>query len=256
MKRFAYIMFSSALLFSCGSKENTAVDKEGNTVISIFSKKIDLPLNPCDYISREMVMAHFDVAESKLELDEDFTDPTSAYAKCGFKWKKSNYDELSKIHQDAMMNYMMHGIEKKEGPKPKLSDLTRLESPYGTILVGNFKQYDDMQKALNGFSQSHHVPTKEEMAALNKEIDKQFAEKGMDDNAKKIGKSLTGGIAGGLKFTKIDGIGDQAFFDHLNRSLDVRFGTFTFKVYFDSELSFEENIEIAKKIAQAVWDKL
>jgi hypothetical protein len=154
------------------------------------------------------------------------------------------------------MEYMMHGVQKKEGPKPKISDITKLESPFGTIMIGNFEQYEDLQKALDRFTQLHKVPSKEDMAALNKEIDKKFKEEGIEDNSKKVGKELVGGIAGGLKFTEIGGIAGQAYFDHLDRSLDVRFGTFTFSVVIDSELDFDENIEIAKKIAQEVWDKL
>src|SRR5690554_7538768 len=62
------IILTSLLLISCDAKENTAVDKLGNTVKSSFSKKITLPLNPCDYITRNMIMAHLDVDEASLEL--------------------------------------------------------------------------------------------------------------------------------------------------------------------------------------------
>lgn len=250
------IILTSLLLISCDAKENTAVDKFGNTVKSSFSKKITLPLNPCDYITRSMIMAHLDVDEASLELDEDYLEPESAYAKCGYKWKKSDYDELSKIHQDVMMEHMMHKIQKNKGPQPKMSDITKLESPFGTVKVGNFKQYKNLQQALDRFTQAHTVPSKEDMATLNKEIDKKLKEEGFTESSQKAGKELVGGIAGGLKFTKIDGIADQAYFDHLDRSLDVRYGTFAFKVVIDTELSFDENIAIAKKIAQEVWDKL
>ncbi|HLV41222.1 MAG TPA: hypothetical protein VKY37_02995 [Brumimicrobium sp.] len=258
MKYFISILTALTVfvLGACSSDESTVVGKDGKVVTSKYTKKITMPLHPCEHISREMLVNLFDVEESELELNEDFLDPESYYAKCGYRWKKPNFEELEEKHRNAMMDYMMKGVSKKEGAKTSLSDVMKLESPYGSVSIGHFKQYDKMKSAVNQFTQLHRVPTKDDMAHLNKEIDKEFDEKKLDENSKKLGKELSGGIASNMKFTEIDGIGDQAFFDHLDKSLDVRFGTFSFKVYIDSSQDFDSNVEIAKKIAQEVWDKL
>lgn len=259
MKHYALLIASISLLFSsCGSGGTTAVDKDGNIVASSYTKKVDLPVNPCEYITRKMVIAHFDVTEEDLELDENFSKINNSSAVCGYKWRKSNHEELEEIQRNVMLDYAMQGVTKREGSegKIKISDLTKLESPNSIVQIGMFEQYDKMQTAVDRFIQLHRVPTKEDMAVLNKEIDKEFKKKGLDEKSKNMGKGLSGGIASSMKFTEITGVGDQAFFDHLNKSLDVRFGTLTFKVIIDSELSFDENVEIAIKIAKEVWDKL
>jgi len=78
----------------------------------------------------------------------------------------------------------------------------------------------------------------------------------LSENSKKTGKKLTGGIASSLKFTKVDGIGDQAFYDHLDKSLDVRFGTIAFSLTISTEEGLEKDIEVPKKLVKEVWDKL
>ncbi|PKR79745.1 hypothetical protein CW751_13550 [Brumimicrobium salinarum] len=250
------LLLSIVFIFYSCTNNNVAEDSDGNKVTTTYTKKVNLPVNPCDYISRETVTSYFDVKSTDLELNEDFTDPHSKYAKCGFKWKKNNFEELSKVHQDAMMSYMMKSAKKDQGPKPKLSDITKLESPYAKLMVGEFKAYEDFQKAVKRFDLLHKVPSKNDIEALNKSIDEELDKQDLKAETKKQGKSVVGGIAESLKFTKVEGVGDRAYYDHLDRALNVRFGIYTFSVGIDSDLSFDENIEIAKKVALNVWNNL
>lgn len=256
MKRLIYILPVAILLFySCNSGEKTAVDKEGNTVSSKFVKNVDLPENPCVFITKEMVTSNYDVKADKLELDDNSSGEYSKYDDCSYSWKKKNYEELQNKRLDIMMN--ANTATRKKGVKEtSMGDLMKMEPSSNRVGVGHFVKYDNLQDALNQFTNLHHVPTKEEMEKLHKEMKKEADKKGLSEDSKKTGKKLTTGIGSNLKFTKVDGIGDQAFYSHLDRSLDVRFGTISFSILISTEEGLDKDIDVAKKLAKEVWNQL
>ena len=258
MKYFIVIFTASIFcLSSCGGDGNSGTDVNGKSS-SKFSKRIDLPINTCDFITKEMVLSHFDVKTGELDLKDNNDKKSSTYSRCGYQWKKSNYEEIQKKKFEIIRNYSSAGKKADGGNEKKagLSDLMNLESPNSKLLIGDFKDFENNEEASKAFKRSHHVPSKEDVKKLHKEIDKKGEEEGLDEESKELGKNLTGSIASNLKFTEINGVGDEAYYDHLDKSLDVRFGTLTFSVYIDSENDFKTNMEIAKKIAKEVWEKL
>lgn len=256
MKYLITAFASIAFIFSsCNTEGDSSSDKATS---SSFSKNIDLDQDICKLITKEMVVSYFDVQKEELELKDDINKSNNAYSSCGYAWKKENYEELKEKRTDMMMAYAMKGVKKNDDNTKEvtMSDIMKLDSPLSLIKIEKLKKYEELDKAVRSFENSHKVPTKKDMKKLHKEIDKKGDQEGLDEKSKDMGKKLTGGIASNLKFTKVDGIGDQAFFDHLDKSLDVRFGLYTFSLIIDTELSLETNIDIAKKIAQEVWDKL
>lgn len=255
MKRFTYLLpFVGLIFYSCNSNDNTAVDKDGNSVISEYTEDIDLPENPCEFLTEEMVTSNFDVKEAdELKLNDKNKEGYSIRETCFYTWKKENYDELKDKRSKLMMSAMVGG---EDGKKASMSDVLKVESPVNKLGVGRFRKYDDMQDALTQFTNLHRTPTKKDMENLNKEIDKAAEKEGLNRDSKKAGKDLTKGIGSNLKFTKVDGIGDQAFYDHLDKRMDVRFGNFSFSILISTEKGLEKDIEIAKKLAQKVWDQL
>lgn len=252
MKYLIIVLASIPFFFT--SCANEGGENDGSSSVNT-SKTIDLPINTCDYITKEMVLSRFDVKSEDLELKDDNNEKSSSYSQCGYIWKKANYDELLAIRTDMMMAYAMKGVNKNT-EEVKMSDIIKLESPNNMLKIGHFKTYDDVKSAVTRFDNSHRVPTKKDMEKLHQEIDKSGEEHGLDEKSKKMGKKLTSGIGSSLKFTEVDGIGDKAYFDHLDKSLDVRFGKHTFSVFIDTENDFDTNIKMAKEIAQEVWDKL
>ncbi|WP_107039034.1 hypothetical protein [Brumimicrobium mesophilum] len=150
----------------------------------------------------------------------------------------------------------MQGLNKNAEEELTLSDITSLESPMNLVKGGHIIEYENIVRAVNDFNNSHKVPSEADLKLLQKEIDKKSKEEELDEKAIEIGRKLTSGIADNLKFTKVDGIGDAAYIDHLAKSLDVRFGTFSFAITMDTELDLVANIKIAKKIANEVLGKL
>lgn len=252
MRYLILILASTTFFFTSCNNEG---GNENSNSSAKYSKTIDLPLNTCDYINEETVLSRFDVKREELEFKDDNNEKSSSYSKCGYLWKKTNYEELSAKRREMLMAYAMKGV-KKNNIEVKMSDVMKLESPSNMLKVGHFKEYDNEKSAVSRFDNSHQVPTKKDIKKLHDEIDKQGSESGLDEKSKDMGKKLTSGIGGSLKFTEVNGIGDKAYFDHLDKSLDVRFGKYSFSVFIDTENDFDTNIEMAKEIAQEVWDNL
>ncbi len=246
-------LFAILLLSSCRRDLNRAVDLNGHSTTTQYTLDKTLPENLCGLITVEMIMDNFDVQKLDLDLEDD-------YSKCGYSWKKNNFEQLRDQQIEAVFDYAKResGLTSKKGADTELSKVVNIESPYNTVQVGNFKKYKNLQEAVDQFTKYHQVPDKEEMNRLYNEMKKQIAKEnaknGLDAN--EIEEKLKFTYAKTLDFQTIDGVGDQAFYDYLDKSLDVRYGIISFKVYLDSEKDFETSIEIAKDLANAVWDKL
>lgn len=246
-------LFATLLLTSCRLDKNSALDHKGNVVTTQFTKEITLPENLCGLITIDMIMAHFEVQKNELDLEDDFS-------QCGYSWKKANFEELREQQINTVFSITQNGSEISSEEDDKfnttMSDVIISESPYNTIQVGNFEKHDNLQEAVNRFTMLHRVPTKEEMNRLYNEMKKQIAKEHLNNEAIDTDRVLALGVPKNMKFEKIDGIGDQAFYDYLDKSLDVRYGKISFKVYIDSEKDIDTNIKIAKELAEAVWEKL
>lgn len=246
-------LFGILLLFSCRRDVNSAVDLNGNVTTTKYTLDITLPNNLCGLISVDMIISHFDVQRIDLDLEDD-------YSKCGYSWKKPNFDELRERQINTVFEYAKKesrmSSDNEGDSSSTLSDAIKTESPYNTIQVGNFKKYQSLQDAVDRFTMFHRVPTDEEVNRLHEEMKKQIDKENKNIGTLKAENNFTIGISRKLKFKTIDGVGDQAFYDYLDRSLDVRYGLISFKVYLDSEKDLETNIEIAKELADAIWEKL
>lgn len=248
MKLIYTLLCTSILLLTSCSGEGLNADGTPKTK-STKSVKVTVPDDICTLINKEMIQSHFDVQEADLEMELD-AENYKQYATCGYKWEKENFEELKNIQLETMMAM---SFPKDGQEKSTVSDILKLESPYSMVYVGKFKTYTDPKQAKSRFDQSHHVPTKEEMEHLKKEIDKN---KEMTDEQKEMGQGLSGGIGANLKFQEVTGIGDAAYYDYLSKSVDVLLSDISFSVLIDSDKSLEENIDIAKLIATEVIKKI
>lgn len=246
-------LFAMLLLCSCRRDLDHAVDKNGHTITTKYAVDKELPENLCGLITVEMITAKFDVQKLDLDLEDD-------YSKCGYSWKKDDFEKLRNQQIDAVFEYAKQesGLTSEKENSTRLTKAISIESPYNTIQVGDFKKYKNLQEAVDQFTKYHQVPDKEEMNRLYNEMKKQIVKENTENslNSDDIQEKLEFTSARTLDFKTIDGIGDQAFYDYLDKSLDVRYGIISFKIYLDSEKEFEAGIEIAKELANAVWDKL
>lgn len=237
----------ASFLISCGG-DTPSSSSEGKSGV-VKAKNASIPDNICGLVTKEMIFGWFDVDEAELEAEEDLSSYSPEYSKCGYTWKKENYEELTQKY----MEYMMAGAA---GGKVDIAEVARLESPSNSILVGGFKEYESAESAKSRFKDLHRVPTREDLEKLKQEFDEEAEAENLNETQKEIGTELGGGIAATMKFTPVAGIGEEAFYSELDKSLDVRYGAITFKVYVDTELGHEENIVIAKEIAGTVLEKL
>lgn len=257
MKRFIYILSATSLIL-CACNSGKQSNKEGNkeeASTSQFSKSITLPDDPCKFITKEMVTSNYNVTADQLEETGNDMDGYSQYETCTYSWKKKKYDSLQNKQIDMAMSAAM-GSKKKGGKKASIGDMMSVESPYNTLGVGKFRQYDDVKSAIFQFKNLHHIPSKEDMEKLKKEFDKEAAKKGLNEDQKKMGHGLSKGIHSNLKFSKVEGIGDEAYYDYLDKSLDVRFGKVTFSLIISTEDGYKKDIEVAKKLVKKVWSQL
>jgi ribosomal protein S24E len=239
-------------LTSCQSDENaksttdTDMTKSENTSINT-SKFEELAVDPCNLLTKEMLTARYDVSAEDLKLSNYSSSKgkVSWTAYCTYYWKKPNFEEIEKRIQDKMIQTMSSG-----DTKDMVNVSMNLEKSSFEVGVRNLKIYDDAEKALKLFNQSHTVPEKEDVGKVNEEIDNES--KALTEEGKELGKDMVGGIAANLKFDKIDGIGTIAYWDYLDNKLDVLYGTIQIGIVMHISEDHNENVEAAKALAQDI----
>lgn len=218
MKLVLIILTSSFLFF-------TSCNKNGQDGRSKFSKDIDLSIDPCNYISKEMIVCHFGGSSSNLELIDD-SNPNKISSACGYMWKKSDQDEIQ-VHRSKIL--LASASKGANVESERISDFNQFNSPNNRVKIGSFTSYDDDKSAIRDFKYAQIASTQREHKIEN---------------------------SNGSNILEINGVGDQAFYNRVNKSLNVRFGTISFSVIVDTEFDTETNILIAKKLANEVWNKL
>jgi len=210
----------------------TSCNKSNNSDNSQFSKSISKSISPCDYIDKQMIVCHFGMSNTKLKFQDLNNESSNITAQCGYSWKKSNINDAGNTFQ------------------------TNRKSKNNHIKIGNFRTYDDIISAASDFKKTYWVTSNENVKkggiALNNEESRDV----LNEKLKNLSDNFQVTSKGGLKLTEVYGVGDQAFYDHQNKSLDVRFGTLSFSVFIETEMDTETNILIAKKLALEVWEKL
>jgi hypothetical protein len=250
MKKLIYtIALLGLALTSCQSEEavetndNSNVSEETTTVNT--SKFEELAIEPCNLLTEEMVTSRYGVSSAQLELSNYSSKKgkLSWTAYCTYSWKKPNFEEIQKRTQEKMMEAMTSGDSKNA-----MSVAMDIEKSNFEIGVTNLKIYDDAEKALKLFNQSHTVPEKKDIEKLNEAIDAESSDK-ITEEGKEVGKDMVGGIAANLKFDKVDGVGTIAYWDHMGNKLDVLHGTIQIGILMHISENHEENVAAAKALA-------
>ena len=220
--KYSFILLTATFLFFTSCNKNS-----GN---SDLYKDIKLSENPCDYITKQMILCHFGISKSKLELKDVKTQSNTDKSQCGYYWEKSTTDkaQVGDNHSTTSRNH---------------------------IKIGNFRKYNDKVTASRDFKRNYWISSNENITEKGSNS-KGRSHSILDQSANKMYNELQKDYNTDFKLTEVYGIGDQAFYDHLNKSLDVRFGTFSFSIFIETEFDTETNILIAKKLVREVWGKL
>lgn len=238
------------LLLSCSSEQNENTNASPNEETSSKSTALTnlvLPDDPCELISEDLVLKHFDVSADSLEKDEYNREGSHWTENCTYKWNKADFEAINKRNQEKMMEFM-----KKGSAKGAVKMSKSLEKPQKHIGVTNLRQFDSQEEAKKYFKNSHTKPSKEDMEKLDEEFEKQSDKHGLSEQQEETGKTLSGGIADNLKFIDVDGIGDLASWDDLGSKLDILLGTVQFGVSVHTGEGTEADIEKAKEIAKDI----
>ena len=251
MKRMFYIpLIIGSITFSCSndvSNEKNSEQKNDQVQDKVVSKVIDLPDNPCEMISMELVTKHFDVSADSLEKDEYNREGVHWTESCAYKCKKADFDVINKRNQEKIMAAM-----KKGSMKDAVKAGKEVEQAHKHVGITNLREFDTSDEAQKYFKNSHKKPSKEDMEKLDQEFNKQADKKGLSAKQEEMGKSLSSGIADNLKFIEVDGIGDMASWDDLGSKLDVLVGTTQFGVKIHTGEGTEKDIEKAKSVAKDI----
>jgi len=253
MNKLIYSIAVLGLAFnSCQSEENTdATNNSDNTSESTevnTSKFEELAVEPCNLLTEDMVVSRFSVNKEALELSKYASSKgkISWTAYCTYSWKKPNFEEIQKRTQEKMMEAMKSGDTKNA-----MSVAMDIEKANFEAGITNLKVYDDAEKALKLFNQSHTVPEQKEVDQLNKAIDEETNPE-LTEEGKEVGKDMVGGIASNLKFEQVEGIGTLAYWDHLGGKLDVLFGTIQIGIIMHISENHDENVAAAKALAEEI----
>lgn len=255
MRKLLYLLYllMFSVFLSC-DVQNGNTNKSANV---LTSQAMELPNEICDLISREMISSHFMVNNDIVKLIDETDEMNTMTSKCGFQWKKSNFEQIQDKRIEKLKAYShAYARAMEEEGESTIYKLSQFESAYNTVQIGDFQKFKNERVAINYFENTHKILTAEELNQVNQVINDKMDDSEITEQQREVGNELTKSIARNMEFTPIYGIGDQAFYDHLDRSLDVRYGTIAFSVYIDTEYGFETNIRIAKEIAQEVWESL
>lgn len=253
MKKVIIYSIGFAFMFSSCSDENGKNSTDsGNTkesIAQIDSDKFqEMALEPCTLLSLEMVVEKFKVSAEDIEKKDHVSKngKLSAYSYCKYLWKKPNFEEI----QERIVTKMIEAAKKRD-TKNSIQTAMNMETPYFEVGVSNFKVYDSKEKATKYFSDANKVPEKKDLEKLNKAIDTVSDEK-LSKEDKEMGNDLVGGIASKMKFEKVEGVGDLAFWDYLDKRLNVLYGNVQigFHVYISDDK--DENIKLAKELANEI----
>lgn len=123
------------------------------------------------------------------------------------------------------------------------------------IGVGDLDFYNENTKFVIKRFQSTYDLTDAKKAAAKEAINKELEKSGVDTKTKNTSKSIANSIIPELKFTPVEGIGDAAVWDHLHSGLIVLKGRTRFTVKVDVSDDHQEDVALAKKLAQIILDK-
>ncbi len=242
----------SIALTSCQSettRENGNESDDATAKVEVdVSKFEELAVEPCNLLTEEMVTSGYGVTAESLKLSKYSSKKgkVSWTAYCTYSWKKSNFDEIQKRTQEKMLEAMKSGDTKNA-----MSVAMDIEKASFEVGITNLKIYDDAEKAMNGFIQSHTVPDSKDVTKLNEAIDAESSDK-LTKDGKEVGKEMVGGIAANLKFEKIEGIGTNAYWDYLGNKLDVLYETVQIGIIMHISENHKENVAAAKKLAEEI----
>lgn len=249
-KVFIFLLLTTIVLFSCSTESSDANAKSknaDNNKETATIKDIDLPDDPCTLISKQMVTKHFDVSADSLEKDEYNREGLHWTEHCTYKWKKENFEEINKKNQERMLASMQKG-----SVKDAIKTGKSIVQPNKHMGITNLRKFESLEEAQSYFKNSHRKPSKEDMEKLDKEFEKQSKKQGLSEEQKETGKSLAGGIADGIKFQEVEGVGDMASWDELGSKLDVLIGSVQFGVKVHTGDGTEADIQKAKAVAQDI----
>lgn len=243
------------LFISCQSEENTEKSSESSEE-SVKKDEIDLArfqemaVEPCNLFTEELVTSSFDVKAEELELEKHSSKKgkISQYSFCRYLWKKPNYDEILKRITEKMIEAAKVGDSKNS-----MDVAINLEKSKFIVGVANLKVYDDKEEAIDRFKMGHKIPEKKDLEQLNKTIDEK-AEGVLKEEEKETGKDIAGGIASNMKFEKVEGIGDMAYWDYMSDRLDILYGTIQIGIIMHISEDHEENIAAAKKFSDDIMN--
>lgn len=227
MKNVLTLLVFFIFISSCSQlkKENARVDDKQLFSSVKGKERTKFPQQICPLISRTMVNNYFQVAEEELELIENSWSAYGNYLDCGFKWKKPNFEELQDKQYQALKTYRHKGRwagdKRVDTEFSSVPELGLLESPYSEVLIGHFREFSTEKQAQNEFSMIYPTTEEEKTSSI-----------------------------------KIDGVGNQAYYDKENKFLDVRFGTLAFKIFIDSELDMDSTIQVSVKMAEEVYQSI
>lgn len=244
-----------SIVYSCQSaseksKTNSEQQKTEASEVSADDFK-KLAINPCNFIDETLVTKHFNVAAKDLEKDEHVNERLSSYDHCTYKWEKENIDSINKRNQKILLDAMKSG-DTKNAVKAGM----KVEKTHYYVGITNLKLFDDLEKGIKYFKNSHKKPSKGDLDKLDKEFEKKANEENLSEKQKEVGKDLSGGITENLKFRDVDNLGDYASWDDLGSKLDVLVGKIQFGVKIHTGKGTENDIEKATIIAREIISKL
>ncbi len=118
---------------------------------------------------------------------------------------------------------------------------------------------DDLYKIMNrenpvaSFKAFYHTPTKEELdAAFTKAEAKISEDKNVKEENKSTAMDMAKGMAAGVKYEDVNGLGDAASWDVRDNALIILIGTKTFKIVASVSADSEANKELAIELAKEV----
>lgn len=250
--RTGFTILLVPILFGCGG-EDGAAETSAKDPVAVADAATDSSsqadrLEACEYLSAALVSSEFGVAEKDLRTsmnDEKY---------CGFKWDKTNSEEINRENIALMMKQTQERVSGAD-----VTPFVRRSSE-NSVNISLAPPFTNVANATSGFAGMKRRLSEGITVAVDEDI---------REKARAEASAATGGMksADDVAFpdsvtfqadtgSLIEGIGDQAFWSSDMSQLSVRRGASIFHLGVRVEEDDAANFEIAKELARKIADRM
>lgn len=226
-------LFSACTNGNDSSKESST--KSGKQAVKSGQCILSYQEHLGDLLTQDLISKHFpEIDFANSEVIDDGSSISPKYAIYGYSWEAPGGATRQMKAGSTTINV------------PVYYSIT-----FGKIAPYVIKDYEKEKDPINNFKNRYRTLTKEELAKAKEAINKQInKEEELTASQKEMASGLGGGIASRIKFEPVEGVGDAAVWDFMDKGMKVLVGSTVFFVSAKVSEDVATNQAITKALAK------